>query len=392
MNKRKSAGSEDIATRLAHAGPSPHDNHGFVNPPVFHGSTVLAPTLEAAQDRTRRYVYGRQGTPTMTALEQTVTDIEGAAGTVLTSSGLEACTVALLSSTKAGDHVLVADNVYGPTRRFCDRVLARFGVETTYFDPALGAGVAALFRDNTTTMFLEAPGSLTFEMSDIPALASAAKQRGLTVAMDNTWATPVYFRPLEHGVDLSIQAATKYFGGHSDLLLGTVAANEAAYPALKDMRLFLGVNVGPDDVSNTLRGMRTLPLRLARHFESGVTVARWLEGRPEVERVLHPALESDPGHTVWKRDFTGACGLFAMVLKPCSKAQLSAFVDGLRYFGIGASWGGFESLITCPDPGAMRTATPWTTAGPLVRLHIGLENPADLIADLEEGFGRLAQD
>ncbi|MGX1305378.1 cystathionine beta-lyase [Amorphus suaedae] len=391
MNKTKSAGSADIATRLAHAGPSPHDNHGFVNPPVYHGSTVLAPNLQAAQDRTRRYVYGRQGTPTMDALEQTVTDIEGAAGTILTSSGLEACTVALLSATKAGDHVLVADNVYGPTRRFCDKVLARFGVETSYFDPQLGADVARHFRDNTTTVFLEAPGSLTFEMQDIPAIAGAAKQRGLTVAMDNTWATPVYFRPLEHGVDLSIQAATKYFGGHSDLLLGTVAASEAAYPALKDMRLFLGVNVGPDDVSNTLRGMRTLPLRLARHFESGVTVARWLEGRPEVARVLHPALESDPGHAIWKRDFTGACGLFAMVLKPCSKAQLSAFVDGLSYFGIGASWGGFESLITCPDPSAMRTATPWEPEGPLVRLHIGLEDPADLIADLEEGFGRLAQ-
>ncbi|MGX1098914.1 cystathionine beta-lyase [Amorphus sp. MBR-141] len=392
MNKTKPAGSEDIATRLAHAGPSPHDNHGFVNPPVFHGSTVLAPNLQAAQDRSRRYLYGRQGTPTMDALEQTVTDIEGAAGTILTSSGLEACTVALMSCTKAGDHVLVADNVYGPTRRFCDKVLARFGVETTYFDPQLGAGIADHFRDNTTTVFLEAPGSLTFEMQDIPAIASAAKQRGLTVAMDNTWATPVYFRPIEHGVDLSIQAATKYFGGHSDLLLGTVAASEAAYPALKEMRLFLGVNVGPDDVSNTLRGMRTLPLRLARHFESGVTVARWLENRPEVERVLHPALESDPGHAIWKRDFTGACGLFAMVLKPCSKSQLSAFVDGLRYFGIGASWGGFESLITCPDPSAMRTVTPWEADGPLVRLHIGLEDPADLIADLEEGFGRLAQD
>ena len=391
MIKTKSAGSEDIATRLAHAGPSPHDNHGFVNPPVFHGSTVLAPNLAAAQDRTRRYVYGRQGTPTMDALEQTVSEIEGAAGTVLTSSGLEACTLALFACTKAGDHVLVSDNVYGPTRRFCDTVLARFGVETTYFDPALGAGIADHIRDNTAVVFLEAPGSLTFEMQDIPAIAGAARQRGVMVAMDNTWATPVFFRPLEHGVDLSIQAATKYFGGHSDLLLGTVAASEAAYPALKEMRLYLGINTGPDDVSNTLRGMRTLPLRLARHYESGVRVARWLEERPEVERVLHPALESDPGHAIWKRDFTGASGLFSMVLKPCSKAQLAAFVDGLRYFGLGASWGGFESLVTCPDPSAIRTATSWSTSGPLVRLHIGLEDPADLIADLEEGLERLAK-
>lgn len=388
MTKKTSA---DIATTLAHAGPSPHDFHGFVNPPVVHASTVLAPTLEVYQDRTRPYVYGRQGTPTISALESAVTEIEGAAGTALTSSGLEACALSLLSCTKAGDHVLVADSVYGPTRRFCDKVLSRYGVETTYFDPAVGAGITGLFRDNTTALFLEAPGSLTFEMQDIPALAGAANARGITVAMDNTWATPVYFRPLDHGVDLSIQAATKYFGGHSDLLLGTVAASERALPALKDMRLFLGINVGPDDVAATLRGMRTLPLRLSRHYESGVAIARWLESRPEVVRVLHPALESDSGHALWKRDFTGASGLFSMILKPCSKEQLSALVDHMTYFGIGASWGGFESLITAPDPSSVRTAVPWSEEGTLVRLHIGLEDPADLIADLEEGFERFAK-
>jgi len=383
--------SADIATKLAHAGPSPHDYHGFVNPPVVHASTVLAPTLDAYKDRSRPYVYGRQGTPTMSALEDTVTEIEGAAGTALTSSGLEACALALLSCTKAGDHVLVADSVYGPTRRFCDKVLSRYGVETTYFDPALGGDIADHFRDTTSALFLEAPGSLTFEMQDIPALAAAANARGITVAMDNTWATPVYFRPIDHGVDLSIQAATKYFGGHSDLLLGTIAASERALPALQETRQYLGINVGPDDIAATLRGMRTLPLRLSRHFESGLTVARWLQDRPEVSRVLHPALESDPGHALWKRDFTGASGLFGAVLQPCTETQLSAFVDNLTYFGIGASWGGFESLITAPDPAIFRTAVPWKEEGPLIRLHIGLEDPADLIEDLEAGFQRLAK-
>lgn len=390
MTGKPTTGREGIATRLAHAGPSPRDYHGFVNPPVVHASTVLHESLEAAQKRTSRYLYGRSGTPTTDALEEVVTGIEGAAGTVLTGSGLEAISIALLSCTKAGDHVLVADNVYGPTRRFCDKVLSRFGIETGYFDPAIGGGIAELFRETTSVVFLEAPGSLTFEMSDVPAIAAAAKARGITVAMDNTWATPVYFRPLDHGVDLSIQAATKYFGGHSDLLLGTVAANEAALPALKEMRQNFGVNVGPDDVFMTLRGMRTLPLRLARHFESAVTVARWLADRPEVARVRHPALPSDPGHALWQRDFTGASGLFAIELQPCSQSQLAAFIEGLRYFGLGASWGGFESLVLCPDPRAIRTALPWQADGPLVRLHIGLEEPEDLIADLQAGLERLA--
>ncbi|MDQ0316340.1 cystathionine beta-lyase [Amorphus orientalis] len=389
MTNEKPFGRAGLATRLAHAGPAPSEYHGFVNPPVVHASTVIYDSLNTAKNRTSRYMYGRTGTPTTEALEDTVTDLEGAAGTVLTGSGLEAISIALMSCTQAGSHLLVADNVYGPTRRFCDKVLTRFGVEVEYFDPAVGAEIDRLFRDTTSALFLEAPGSLTFEMQDIPAMAGAARSRGITVAMDNTWATPVYFRPLDHGVDLSIQAATKYFAGHSDLLLGTVAASEAALPSLRETRNNFGVNVGPDDVFNTLRGMRTLPLRLARHFESGVTIARWLETRPEVARVRHPALESDPGHEIWKRDFSGACGLFAIELQPCTDAQLAAFIEGLAYFGIGASWGGFESLVLCPDPSSIRTATNWDAAGPLVRLHVGLEDPEDLIADLQAGLARL---
>ncbi|MEW5420863.1 cystathionine beta-lyase [Amorphus sp. 3PC139-8] len=388
MTSKTTPSGEAVATWLAHAGPSPRDYHGFVNPPVVHASTVIFDNLEAYQTRSQRYVYGLMATPTTDALTDTVTELEGAAGTVLTGSGLEAVTVALMSCVSAGDHLLVVDNVYGPTRRFCDKTLSRFGVEVSYFDSGVGSAIVDQFRPNTRAVFLEAPGSLTFEMQDIPAIVEAARPRGILVAIDNTWATPLYYRPLDHGVDLSIQAATKYFGGHSDLLLGTVAANEAALPMLQETRQNLGVNAAPDDVFMTLRGMRTLPLRLARHYESGLTVARWLVSRPEVKRVLHPALESDPGHAIWKRDFTGACGLFALILQPGSQAQLSAFVDGLSYFGLGASWGGFESLVTCPDPRSMRTATPWAEDGALVRLHIGLEEPADLIADLEEGLKR----
>ena len=289
----------------------------------------------------------------------------------------------------AGDHVLVTDNVYRPTRNFCDGVFARLGVETTYYDPLIGKGIAKLFKPNTRAVFVEAPGSQSFEMQDIPAIAAAAHERGLTVLMDNTWATPLFFRAFEKGVDMEIQAGTKYIGGHSDLMFGCVSANAATLPALKDTVYSMGLCVGPDDMYLALRGLRTLGVRLARHHESGLRVARWLAQRPEVLRVMHPALESDPGHAIWKRDFTGASGLFSIVLRPVSEKAVHAFLDELALFGLGYSWGGFESLAILFDCTEYRTATKWAPGGPSIRFHIGLEDPDDLIADLERGFGAL---
>jgi cystathionine beta-lyase len=381
---------DKLATRLSHAGSEPGNNHGFVNPPVYHASTVTFPNIDTMLKGAQRYTYGRRGTPLSEALEGAVTEIEGAAGTVLTPSGLAACSTALLSCLSAGDHLLVTDSVYLPTRHFCGGVLKRLGVETEYYDPTIGAGVAALMRPNTRAVFLEAPGSQTFEMQDVPAIAAVARAGGATVIMDNTWATPVFFRPLDHGVDLSIQAATKYFVGHSDAMLGTIAASERAWPALKKTHGDLGLCVGPDDVYLGLRGLRTLAVRLKQHEASALTVARWLRERPEVARVLHPALEEDPGHAIWKRDFTGSSGLFGFVTRPGDVAGVKAMLDGLRLFGLGYSWGGFESLAITADPRAYRTATRWSEAGHLVRLQIGLEDPGDLIADLDAGLQRLA--
>ncbi|MFL6797492.1 MAG: cystathionine beta-lyase [Xanthobacteraceae bacterium] len=380
------------ATRLVTGGRDPHGNHGFVNPAVVHASTVLYPTAEDFRARRARYVYGRRGTPTSEALESALRDLEGAAcaGVALVPSGLAAISTALLAVLGAGDHVLVTDNVYQPTRKFCDGVLKRLGVATTYFDPMLGARIGELMQPNTRAVFVESPGSLSFEVQDVPAIAVAAHARGAIVLMDNTWATPLYFPALEHGVDLSIQAATKYIGGHSDLMLGTVAANEATWPRLSDTLHELGLCVGPDDIYLGLRGLRTLGVRLAAHDRAGRAVAQWLAQRPEVARVLHPALESCPGHALWKRDFTGASGLFAIVLEPASDTAVNAFLNALTLFGMGASWGGFESLAIPFDCAAIRTATKWAPAGPSIRLHIGLEDTDDLIADLARGFTALA--
>ncbi len=291
---------------------------------------------------------------------------------------------------RAGDHVLVTDSAYGPTRNFCGQILSRLGVTTTYYDPGIGGAIAELILPNTRAVYLESPGSLSFEMQDVPAIAKAAHAKGALVLMDNTWATPLYFRPLDHGVDLVIQAGTKYIGGHSDVMLGTVSANAATVAALKSTVRLTGLCEGPDDVYLGLRGLRTLGIRLARHYESGLAVARWLEHRPEVLRMLHPALPSHPGHAVWKRDFTGASGLFSMVLKPVPKKAYHAFIDTLELFGIGASWGGYESLAIPFDCAPLRTATRWEPGGPTVRFHIGLEAVEDLLADLERGFAALA--
>ena len=381
-----------METRLVNAGRDPQAHHGFVNPPVYHASTVLYPTAEDQVAHRSRYQYGRRGTPTSEALENALREIEGeaCAGVALLPSGLAAISTALLAVAGSGDHILVTDSVYRPTRTFCDGVFKRLGVETTYFDPLIGANIAKLFKPNTRAVFTEAPGSQSFEMQDIPAIAKVAHHNGALVLMDNTWATPLYFNAFDKGVDLSIQAGTKYIGGHSDIMFGCVAANAQTLPALKNVVHTMGLCVGPDDIYLALRGLRTMGVRLARHNESGVAVARWLEQRPEVLRVLHPALESDPGHAVWTRDFTGASGLFSIVLKPCSEQAVYAFMNELTLFGMGYSWGGFESLVILFDCAEYRTATKWAPGGPTLRFHIGLEDPGDLIADLDRGFGALA--
>jgi cystathionine beta-lyase len=384
-------------TTIVTGGRDPMAYHGFVNPPVYHASTVLYPNAEDFLAHRARYQYGRRGTPTTEALELALQELEGpqCAGVALLPSGLAAISTAFLAVVHAGDHVLVTDSAYGPTRIFCDQVLARLGVTVTYYDPLVGAAIAELIRPNTRVVYLESPGSLSFEMQDTAAIAKAAHEntahdQDALVLMDNTWATPLYFRPLEHGVDMAIQAGTKYIGGHSDLMLGTVSSNATTLARLKNTVRYTGQCEGPDDAYLGLRGLRTLAIRLERHQQSGLSIARWLERRPEVLRLLHPALPSHPGHDIWKRDFSGASGLFSMVLKPVPQKAYYAFLDTLELFGIGASWGGYESLAIPFDCAPLRTVTRWQPGGPTVRFHIGLEAVDDLIADLERGFAALA--
>ena len=380
------------ATRLVVEGRDAAGNHGFVNPPVHHVSTVLYPSAEDFLARRARYLYGRRGTPTSEALENALRALEGpdCAGVALLPSGLAAISTALLAVLNAGDHLLVTDSVYLPTRKFCDSLLKRYGIATTYYDPLIGGGIAAMIQPNTRAVFVEAPGSLSFEIQDVPAIAAAAHAAGAVVLMDNTWASPLYFCAFDKGVDLSIQAATKYIGGHSDVMLGTVSASLATWQRLSDTVHTLGLCVGPDDIYLGLRGLRTMGVRLAQHHQAGLKVAGWLAARPEIARVLHPALESCPGHAIWRRDFSGASGLFSVVFKPVAQTAVNAFLDELRLFGIGASWGGFESLAIPFDCAAIRTATTWAPGGPTVRIHIGLEDVDDLIGDLERGFAALA--
>jgi cystathionine beta-lyase len=388
MSKRTRKQKAD--TQLAHVGRAPSRHHGFVNTPIYRGSTVLFPTLASLEANAQDFTYGRLGSPTVKALEEAIAEIEGGTRTLLTPSGLSAIAATLLAFASAGDEVLVSDSVYRPTRRFCDHVLKRIGVKTTYYDPLIGAGIRQLLGPKTKLVFTESPGSQTFEVQDIPAIAKAAHEAGAMVVLDNTWATPLYFKPFTHGVDVSIQAATKYVIGHADAMLGAITASENATHIVEKAHDELGLCPGPEDVYLGLRGLRTLSVRLARHQQSGLELARWLEARPEVAHVLHPALPSDPGHALWRRDFTGASGLFSIVLKPASRAALAAMLDGLSLFGMGYSWGGFESLILPFDPSDYRTATKWQAEGPAIRLHVGLEDVEDLKADLEAGFARLA--
>jgi cystathionine beta-lyase len=390
-NKGGTPGDE---TRATHAGNHPHSNHGVINPPVYRASTVLYPdvaTLEQVnKDRLSRLSYGRYGTPTVSALEEAVTALEGGGRAIVLSSGLAAISATLMNLLQTGDHLLMVDTVYAPVRNVCDRMLAKFGVETTYYAPGIGAGIARLIRPQTRLVYTEAPGSLTFEMQDIPAIVQAAHKAGTRVMMDNTWATPLYFKPFQHGVDIVAHAATKYIAGHADVMLGIVVCKDELYRPLKLGIHALGHAASPDDCYLALRGLRTLPVRLARNQENGIALARWLQARPEVLRVMHPGLPGDPGHEIWKRDFTGAGGLFGILLKPCAPAALAAMLDGMRYFGMGASWGGYESLILPVNPAAARTAEKWEAPGPVLRVHAGLEDIDDLIADLSDGFARLA--
>lgn len=388
-SSKKPSHPQAPATKVVHSGRAPHDNFGFVNPPVFRGSTVLFPTVEKLWKRDQPYTYGRTATPTVRALEEAIAEVEGGVASALTSSGYQAVSTAILAFVKAGDHILMVDSVYQPTRKFCDYMLAKLGVETTYYDPLIGAGIAELVRPNTRVIFTESPGSQTFEVQDIPAIASVAKERDIWLLMDNTWASPLYFKPFEHGVDVSIQAATKYIVGHADAMLGAITSNARAAKYVAQAKDLLGVCPGSEETYLGMRGLRTLATRLAQHHRSGLEIARWLEGRPEVARVLHPALSSHPQHALWKRDFLGASGLFSVILKPASQKAVAAMLDGLQLFGMGFSWGGYESLVIPFDATSYRTATKWEPEGPALRLHIGLEDVDDLRADLDAGFQRL---
>ena len=388
------------ATRLVQGGRrpewtgDPRLGGSIVNPPVWRASTILYDTVADLKARGHathdKLYYGRRGTPTVWALADALTALEpGAEGTLLYPSGVAANSAGLLALLSPGDHLLMVDSAYEPTRAFCNGMLARMGVRTSFYDPLVGAGVAELIEPETRLIFLESPGSLTFEVQDIPAITAIARERGVLTMLDNSWATPPLFPALAHGVDVAMMSLTKYAGGHSDAMMGSLTATKAVWPRLRQAAYQLGQAVSPDDCALMLRGLRTLDVRMARHGENGLAVANWLAGRAAVGRVLHPALPGDRGHALWTRDFKGTSGLFGFTLKGADDAARTRFVDALAHFGIGFSWGGYESLVVPADPAAIRTATRWTDPDPLVRLSIGLEDPADLIADLERGLAAL---
>ena len=391
------------ATIASHSGRDPQSHSGVVNIPVHRASTILWPTLEKLRGSREilqgdAVTYGVHGTPGTFALEEAITAMEGGFRTRLAPSGLAAVSGPLLAILKPGDHLLVTDNAYDPTRTFCNGMLRRFGVDTEFYDPCIGAGIARLIRPETRAVFMESPGSLTFEVQDVPAIAAAAHAAGALAIVDSTWGTPLHFKPFALGADISIHAATKYIAGHSDLVLGTVTANETAYPILREGWAELGLCASPDDAFLALRGLRSMPARLACHAASALRIAIWLREQQEVEAVLYPALPEDPGHALWKRDFSGACGLFSFAIQPAlsgNEPALAAMLDGMELFGMGYSWGGFESLILPVHPERIRTATEWPTnggpRGQLIRIHVGLEDPEDLIADLARGLKRLRQ-
>lgn len=385
MSKRKD-------TKLIEAGDGPARKHHVANTPVYRASTVTFDSYAEFRDGVRhmdeQFFYGRMGSPTQFALEQALADLEGGAAAKLFPSGMAAVAAALFSLVRAGDHILVADNVYEPVRKLAGTMLKRLGVNCEFFDSQIGAGIADHFTDKTRLVFVETPGSLTFEVPDIKAMAGATKARGAYLLVDNTWATPLYYNPLSQGADYAIHAATKYIVGHSDVMMGVVVARQGLEKRLRRMARQLGQVASPDDAYLAHRGLKTLGVRLERHQKNGLEVAAAMAAHPLVERVLHPALEGSPGHDIWRRDFSGASGLFSIVLKRGRMEDIAALVDRMEHFRLGFSWGGFESLILPADPGAVRTATEWQAPGPLVRLSVGLEDPADLVADLEAALAR----
>ena len=375
-------------TRLVAAGRE-FAEFGIVNPPVYHASTILFPTVQALHERTQPYLYGRRGTPTSRALETAVARLEGGHDARVCQSGLAAVTTTLLAFLKAGDHLLITDAVYQPARHFCDTLLKGYGVEITYYDPRLGGRIAELVRPNTRVIYTESPGSQTLEVQDVPAIAEVARKKGIRLILDNTWSGGYFFDAFAHGCDVSLQAGTKYIGGHSDIMLGSVACTETSWPQFKDAFGALGQCAGPDDVYLALRGLRTMDVRLRRHEENALAIAEWLAAREEIEAVIHPARPDHPDHATWKRDFTGSSGLFSAVLKTTSAGAMVAMLDGLELFGMGYSWGGYESLVVPFDGNAARTLPSWPHKGQALRFHIGLENPDDLKSDLAAGFERL---
>ncbi len=390
MGKRKK-----YDTRLVHSGSNPRDQKGAVNPPVFRASTIIFPTVEAMKEAEQRKFdttfYGVHGTPTTFALETAMAEVEEGYRAISVSSGLAAITTALISFLKTGDHLLMVDSVYAPTRNFCDTTLKRFGIETTYYDPLIGSNIENLIKPETKVIFTESPGSYTFEIQDIPSIVKAAHKREIKVMIDNTWSAGYFFKPFDHKVDISIQATTKYQAGHADLILGhIVTRTKEDWLKVKTNTGILGQTVAPDVCYLALRGLRTLVVRLEEHQQNALTIANWLKERPEVEKILHPAFSSCPGHEFWQRDFTGSSGLFSVILKDVNIEKIHNMLNNMEYFSMGYSWGGFESLMVYSDPSKIRTATKWETSSPLLRIHVGQEDVRDLIADLERGLNGLS--
>ncbi|WP_026973448.1 cystathionine beta-lyase [Aliagarivorans marinus] len=384
-------------TKIVNAGRSPRWTQGLVNPPVSRASTVVFDSVKQMKEATgkrhdKTLFYGRRGTQTSFAFQEAMTELEGGAGCAIYPCGTAAITASLQSFLQAGDHLLMVDTVYEPTRDFCDKMLSRMGVETTYYDPMIGEGIEQLIKPNTRVIFLESPGSLTMEVQDVPAITRVAKQHDIVVMLDNTWASPLYFNAFDYGVDISIQAATKYLVGHSDVMLGTATANERCWDQLRENSYLLGQCASPDDIYLAMRGIRTLGVRLAQHQQSALKVANWLAARDDVDHVRHPALASCPGHEFFERDFSGSCGLFSFVMKGGNQQALTAMLDGMHHFKMGYSWGGYESLILGVNGvDKLRSATKWQQTGSLIRVHIGLEDVDDLIADLDAGLARFNQ-
>ena len=379
-----------ISTLVTQIGRKPEDQFGFINPPTYRGSTVLFPDVATLESLNQPYTYGTKGTPTVRSLEEAWSILAGAEDSVTVPSGLAAICLAVMTATQAGDHILITDSVYQPTRNFCDNILAKFGVLIEYYDPHLSDQIFHLFREQTTAIIVESPGSQSMEIQDVPAISKAAHEKGICVILDNTWATPIFFPPHDRGADLVIEAGTKYLSGHSDLLIGLVSANKKWAKRLRTTFNAFAIGAGPDECSLALRGLRTMALRLNAQQKSALEIADWLSKQEQVESVLHPALVTHPDHNLWKRDFLGSSGVFSIILNERYRKYIAEFLDKLELFGIGFSWGGYESLVLPFDCKAYRTATRWDPPGPCLRFSIGLEDVNDLKEDLTIGLMRLS--